>query len=129
MKLKKSEMKPYKEVLLQLRARLRGDVDAMAEAALTRSKAGHGGSVSAVPSHIADLGSDTFELDNTLALMSNEGETLVMIESALQRIEEGTFGFCTECSARLPKLRLAAIPYSPYCVKCASEIERNGGID
>ncbi len=125
MKMKKSEMKPYKEILLQLRARLRGDVSAMAEAALARNKSGHGGSVSAVPSHIADLGSDTFELDNTLALMSNEGETLAMVEAALKRIEDGSFGFCTECGGKLPKLRLAAIPYASYCVKCASQIEQD----
>jgi RNA polymerase-binding transcription factor DksA len=82
-----------------------------------------GGSVSAVPSHIADIGSDTFELDNTLLLMSNEGETLEQVELALERIEEGVYGSCMECGKAIPKLRLNAIPYTPYCVKCASQIE------
>lgn len=123
MKMKKSEMKPYKELLLQLRARLRGDVSAMADAALTRSKGGHGGTQSSVPSHIADMGSDTFELDNTLLLMNNEGETLTMVESALERIEDGAYGCCVECGGKIPKMRLSALPYTPYCVKCASQIE------
>ncbi len=121
--MKKTEMKPFKEVLLALRARLRGDVSTLANAALTSSSNGQGGSVSAVPSHIADLGSDTFELDNTLMLMSNEGETLSMIEQAIERIEDSTYGICVECSGKIPKMRLNAIPYTPYCVKCASEIE------
>jgi RNA polymerase-binding transcription factor DksA len=121
MKMKKSELKPYKEILLALRSRLRGDVSTLADAALAKSSGGMGGSVSAVPSHIADIGSDTFEL--TLLLMSNEGETLEQVELALERIEEGVYGSCLECGKAIPKLRLNAIPYTSYCVKCASQIE------
>lgn len=123
MKMKKAEMKPFKELLLALRQRLRGDVHSMADAALSRNGGSQAGAASAVPSHIADIGSDTFELDNTLALINNEGEALIQIEQALERMEEGTFGFCTECNGRIPKLRLNVIPYTPHCLKCASEIQ------
>lgn len=123
-KLKKAEIKPFKELLLALRARLRGDVTAMANAAL--SGAGGSGGGSAVPSHIADIGSDTFEQDNTILLMNSEGQTLSQIEEALERIEEGGYGFCVECEGKIPKMRLKAIPYTSYCVKCASEIESGG---
>ena len=109
MKMKKSEIKPFKELLLNLRARLRGDVSTLANAALSKSN-GANGSGSSVPSHIADMGSDTFEQDNTILLMNNEGETLSQIESALERIEDGAYGFCTECSGKIPKMRLNAIP-------------------
>lgn len=119
MKMKKSEVKPFKEALLLLRARLRGDVHTLANAALSSSTA----NVSAVPSHIADLGSDTFELDNTLQLITNEGETLEQIEGALERIESGEYGICVECSGKIPKMRLQVIPYTPYCVKCAAQIQ------
>ena len=81
------------------------------------------GSGSAVPSHIADMGTDTYEQDNTLRLMDNEGGTLELIEGALERIEDGVYGSCVECSGKIPKMRLKAIPYTPYCVKCASELE------
>jgi RNA polymerase-binding transcription factor DksA len=123
MKMKKAELKPYKELLLALRQRLRGDVHAMADAALSRSGGNNSGSASSVPSHIADMGSDTFELDNTLALISSEGEALQQVEGALERMEEGVYGSCVECSSRIPKMRLNAIPYTPYCLKCASEIQ------
>jgi DnaK suppressor protein len=119
MKMKKTEVKPFKEALLLLRARLRGDVHTLASAALSATAGG----VSAVPSHIADLGSDTFELDNTLQLITNEGETLVQIEGALERIEDGEYGICVECSGKIPKMRLQVIPYTPYCVKCATQIQ------
>ncbi len=124
MKMKKAEVKPFKEMLLILRAKIRGDVSTLAEAALSSSGKGNNGS-SAVPSHMADMGSDTFEQDNTILLMHNEGETLVQIEGALERIEAGAYGSCMECNGKIPKTRLKAIPYTPYCVKCASEIESN----
>jgi len=121
--MKKADMKPYKLQLLQLRARLRGDVSAMANSALNPGQGSNGGATSAIPSHIADMGSDTYEQDNTLLLMTNEGETLSQIEAALERIENRSYGICIECNKPIPKLRLAAIPYTPYCVKCASEIQ------
>ncbi len=121
MKMKKAEVKPFKEMLLSLRARLRGDVSTLADAALSAN--GTSGGRSSVPSHMADMGSDTYEQDNTILLMNNEGETLVQIEGALERIENGVYGSCMECSGKIPKMRLKAIPYTPYCVKCASELE------
>ena len=120
MKMKKADVKPFKEMLLHLRARLRGNVSTLADAALSKSGGSGGG---AIPSHIADMGSDTYEQDNTILLMNNEGETLTQIEGALERIENGVYGSCMECKGKIPKMRLKAIPYTPYCVKCASELE------
>ena len=77
-------MKGYKERLLILRARLRGDLSAMADAALNSES----NEVTA-PIHMADVGTDNFEQENTLVLMENDEETLEMIESALERIERG----------------------------------------
>ena len=122
MKMKKAEVKPFKEMLLELRARLRGDVSTLANAALSKSGTGSSGA-GAIPNHMADLGSDTYEQDNTILLMNNEGETLTAIEGALVRIEEGVYGSCAECSGKIRKTRLKAIPYTPYCIKCASELE------
>lgn len=121
-KLKKAEVKPFRDMLLLLRARLRGDVTALADAALSTSRGGNSGA-SSVPSHMADMGSDTYDQDNNILLMHSEGETLTQIEGALERVEEGVYGFCTECEKKIPKTRLKAIPYTPHCVKCASELE------
>lgn len=115
-KLKKSELKVYKDRLVAVRARLRGDVSAMASTAL---KAAGDGS-SAAPLHMADVGSENFEQEFTLSLMQSEEETLEMIETALERVESGEYGLCAECEARIPKMRLNALPYTSYCVKCAA---------
>jgi DnaK suppressor protein len=117
--MKASELKLYKERLLQLRARLRGDVSAMAESALREANQDH----SAMPLHMADIGSDNFEQEFTLSLMANEEDTLIRIEAALERIEEGHYGLCEECESAIPKTRLNAIPYTPYCVRCAEKMQ------
>lgn len=122
--MKKAELKVYKERLLALRARLRGDVSQMADAALRKSRSEANGDLSSMPIHMADLGTDNFEQEFTLSLMENEGDVLSQIENSLERIEEGVYGQCEECGAVIPKTRLNAIPYVCLCVKCASRAEQ-----
>jgi DnaK suppressor protein len=119
----KAELKVYRELLLNMRARLRGDVSQMADAALKKSRSESVGDLSSMPIHMADIGSDNFEQEFTLSLIQNEGDTLQMIESCLERIEEGTYGQCEECGVKIPKTRLNAIPYSVLCVRCAEQQE------
>ena len=116
-------MKVYRERLLDLRARLRGDVSAMADAALRKTRSEANGDLSSMPIHMADIGSDNFEQEFTLSLMQSEEATLGFIEGALERIEEGVYGRCQECGGIVPNMRLNAIPYTPFCVKCAAKIQ------
>jgi len=122
--MKKAELKVYKERLLLLRARLRGDVSQLADAALRKSRSEANGDLSTMPIPMADIGTDNFEQEFTLSLMENDGDALEQIEAALERIEENNFGVCEECGAKIPKARLNAIPYTAFCVKCASTNER-----
>ena len=122
--MKKAEMKVYKQALLALRARLRGDVNAMADLALNKSRSEAGGRESSMPIHMADIGSDNYEQEFTLTLMQTEEGTLGAIEAALERVEDGLFGECDECSGQISKARLQAIPYTPLCIKCAQKLEQ-----
>ena len=122
--MKKADVRIYKERLLALRARLRGDVTHMADAALKQSRTQANGDLSSMPIHMADLGTDNFEQEFTLSLMESDAGILDKIEAALERVEEGSYGQCEECGAKIPKTRLNAIPYATMCVKCASEYER-----
>jgi len=118
--MKKADTKVYKQRLLDLRARLQGDVTSLAEAAL-----GETTEATNMPIHMAELGSENFEQEFTLSLMASEEGTLESIELSLQRIEEGTFGQCLGCDGAIPKTRLNALPYTPMCVKCASSRDQN----
>jgi len=123
--MKKSEMLAYKEKLQAIRSRLRGDVHAMAEVALRKSGI-EGSDSNAMPIHMAELGSDNFEQEFTLGLMEVDGDTLDLIDHALERINIGDFGKCIQCDGQIAKARLNAIPYTPVCIKCA-ERQENGG--
>ena len=111
-----------RERLLALRARLRGEMTQMADAALNHD----GNETSSVPTHIADLGSDNFEQELTLSLMGTEKEALDQIEAAMDRIHNGSYGQCEECGEAIPEVRLEAIPYAALCVQCASQREQDG---
>jgi RNA polymerase-binding transcription factor DksA len=122
--MKKAEMKVYKLTLLALRARLRGDVSALAKSALHKTRSESSGDLSSMPIHMADMGSDNFEQEFTLSLMETEGGTLDAIEAALEKIEDGVYGTCEECDGPISKTRLQAIPYAPFCIRCAQKQEQ-----
>ena len=115
--LTKEELAKFKQMLLELRARLTGDVTMLAREAL----AGSDGSSSA-PTHMADLGTDAYEQEFTLNLLANDEGRLEQIQGALERIASGEYGACLECEGRIPKARLEILPDTPYCVKCASKV-------
>ena len=123
--MKKTDVLAYKEKLHAIRARLRGDVSAMAEVALRKSGI-EGSDSNAMPIHMAELGSDNFEQEFTLGLMEADEDTLDSIDSALERIQEGSYGKCIQCDGVISKTRLNAIPYTPVCIKCAELQENNG---
>jgi DnaK suppressor protein len=120
-KLTKAELKEYKNILLNLRARVSGDMSSLQDAAMSDQSLGAANST--IPSHIADAGSDAFDQDNTLRLIDNEFVALNLIDEALERVQNNTFGFCTNCGVKIGKMRLQVLPYAPYCIKCANELD------
>jgi DnaK suppressor protein len=125
--MKKPEMKVYKDLLILFRARLRGDVSHMADAALSNTRSETAGDLSSMPIHMADMGTDNFEQEFTLSLMEHDEDILGKVEAALERIEDGVYGSCIECEAKIPKTRLNVIPYTPHCIKCAEKCETRAG--
>jgi DnaK suppressor protein len=128
--MKKSELNEFKSLLEEMQLRLRGDVNSLTKEALGADRQDSGGE-SKSPTHMAELGSDTFEQDFSLSLAANEQETLAEISAALVRIKDGTFGLCEIClsegrapsQSSIPKARLRAIPYARTCVECARRRE------
>jgi RNA polymerase-binding transcription factor DksA len=112
----------FKAILLQKRRRLHGDVAMMSEEALGSEE---GAIDNHAPIHPAEVGSHSFEQEFTLDLLSHDGDRIHMIEMALEKLEEGTYGQCDECGARILKGRLEMLPESIYCVKCATKMEGN----
>ncbi|MDR1140722.1 MAG: TraR/DksA family transcriptional regulator [Planctomycetaceae bacterium] len=123
-KLTNTEIDGYKHKLLILRARLSGDVSTMTNAALNKNRMEASGDLSAMPIHMADVGTDNFEQEQTLSFMQNESGILDQVDDALVRIKEGVYGICESCGGHIPKIRLNFLPYAALCVQCAENIEQ-----
>jgi DnaK suppressor protein len=121
--LKSEELDAFREMLLGLRDRLRGDLDQMTDEALKRNQPDSSGNLSNVPLHMADVGTENYDQEFTLGLIENEQETLDQIQEALGRIEAGAYGRCLECSGPIGKARLQVLPYTRYCIECARKLE------
>ena len=122
--MKAAELKVFRVALEAMRARLRGDVSTMADAALRKTRSEASGDLSSMPIHMADIGSDAYEQEFTLSLMASEEGTLEQIEEALARIRQRTFGICEECEGVISKKRLEAIPFAALCIRCAEKQEQ-----
>jgi DnaK suppressor protein len=111
-----------KEKLLQLRDAM---VDSMAGVAqdTLRSRA-EGSEASAFGMHQADAGSDAYDRDFALSLLSQEQDALYEIDQALKRIELGTYGTCEMSGKQIPHARLEAIPFARFTVECQSQLEK-----
>jgi DnaK suppressor protein len=117
-----AELQKFQAILLALRQRLRGDFTMMADEAIGGSDGVFSDNHASI--HPAEVGSHSFEQEFTLNLLSTDGDRLQRIQVALAKISDGTYGSCEECEGRIPKARLEVIPDTPYCVKCASQLEK-----
>jgi len=115
-------VKKQKEKLLQLRDAM---VDSMAGVAqdTLRSRA-EGSEASAFGMHQADAGSDAYDRDFALSLLSQEQDALYEIDQALKRIELGSYGTCEMSGKPIPRARLEAIPFARFTVECQSQLEK-----
>lgn len=119
--LDRKHLDEFREVLLQKRRTLMGDMNGMEEHVTNQQ---NGGNLSSMPTHMADVGTDNFEHEFTLGLIESEQALLGEINQALQRIEAGTYGICLGTGQRIPLARLRAKPWAKYTVKYARMIEQ-----
>ncbi len=115
-------LEKQKERLIQLRDSMVDSMMGVAKDTL-RSRA-EGSEASAFGMHQADAGSDAYDRDFALSLLSQEQDALYEIEEALKRIELGTYGNCEMSSKPIAHARLEAIPFTRYTVECQSQLEK-----
>jgi len=124
LKLSKEDAAKFKALLLDLRDHLIDGVNFLASDNLKRSHRDASGELSGYSLHMADAGTDTFDREFALSLVSNEQEALYEIEEALKRLDQNTYGLCGMCEKPIMKARLEAVPFARLCVNCQSNIER-----
>lgn len=75
------------------------------------------GELSGYDNHPADIATELYEREKDIGIRENQMHIFELIKEALQRIEEGNYGYCAKCNEEIPLDRLEAIPYTKYCIR------------
>jgi DnaK suppressor protein len=121
--LRSPELEHYRDLLLAKRRELVGDMTSMESEALQR---GGNSNLSNLPMHMADMGTDNYEQEFTLGLMEKDRNLLREINSALAKIQDGSYGICEGTGNPINKPRLEAQPWARYSIEHARKLEQRG---
>ncbi|MCB1127816.1 MAG: TraR/DksA C4-type zinc finger protein [Verrucomicrobiae bacterium] len=116
----KPEWRKFYVNLIELRERL---VDQMGGLAKESAEQLDGYSL-----HMADCGTDNFDRDFALSLLSSDQDALYEIDEALKRITRGSYGVCELTGKPIPKARLEAIPWTRFTVQAQAQLEKDGAL-
>jgi DnaK suppressor protein len=114
----------YYKLLVELRNHVLAQLGEHTEETLLKSAKEDSGDLSGYGQHMADAGTDTFDRDFALSLVSSEQEALSEIEAAIKRIHDGTYGICEATGKPIAKERLLAVPFTRYSAEAKKEVER-----
>jgi RNA polymerase-binding transcription factor DksA len=121
---RKMMLEKYKKILLERQIQLAQHIQAMEKSVLESPMRDATGDLTNLPTHIADISTDTFSQNLAIELLAGEEGVMKEIAEALDRIEGGTFGICEHCNQEIPPKRLEHIPFARLCVKCKGEDEK-----
>jgi DnaK suppressor protein len=116
----KPEWQKYYQRLLELREQLLHQMNGLAQDS-AQELAGYS-------LHMADSGTDNFDRDFALSLLSSDQDAVYEIEEALKRIERKTYGVCELTGKPIPRARLEAIPWTRFTVDAQAQLEREGAL-
>jgi RNA polymerase-binding transcription factor DksA len=119
------KFKRYYKLLIDLRTHLTEGIERHSEETLKRSAKEDSGDLSSYGQHMADAGTDTFDRDFALSLVSSEQEALSEIDAAIKRVRDGSYGICEITAKPIAKERLLAVPFTRYSAEAQKDIERN----
>jgi RNA polymerase-binding transcription factor DksA len=119
------KFKRYHRLLLDLRKHLTEGIELHSEETLKRSSKDDSGDLSSYGQHMADAGTDTFDRDFALSLVSSEQEALTEIDAAIKRIHDGSYGVCEITQKPIAKERLLAVPFTRYSAEAQKDLEKN----
>jgi len=122
-KFNKKELGDFKKLILKRKEEILEAIKHISEDTLKKSQKDAAGDISGHTYHMADVATDTYDIEFSLGLASDDRKLLYELDEALSRIEEGAFGMCEGCKTIISKTRLKAVPYARFCIKCQEKKE------
>ncbi len=122
-RMKKSELKQYEKRLIEERQKLLKELE-YEGGQIAQTQLESSGDLSAYSNHMADQGTETERREVTSQILSSRREALFEIDLALQKINQGKYGFCERCGKAIGKRRLKFLPQTRLCIKCSKGAEK-----
>ncbi|MGD0038510.1 MAG: TraR/DksA family transcriptional regulator [Bacteroidota bacterium] len=113
----KTELEQFKKIILEKRKEILEELESLKSTMMDVTTGQYEIENSTYSLHM-EQGTDAMEREKTFLFASREGKFLNYLDDALQRIQHGTYGFCSECGNLIDKERLKAVPHAHQCVKC-----------
>lgn len=118
-----TRLRAIKKRLLTEKERLEQELHEIMERTSISSDIEQVSELSTFDDHPADLASETFEREKDLALESNIQDLLGKVNTALEKIEDGSYGLCDSCGIEINANRLEALPWASLCLNCQDRLE------
>ena len=112
----KKDIDEFKKIITDMREGVLSNIQDARTRADDIIKEGNQSSI--YSSHMADAGSDQQSLEHAYSIINRESSFLNYLDKAIQRIDDGSFGTCFECSSLISKERLIEVPHATKCFEC-----------
>jgi DnaK suppressor protein len=119
----KKDLAKFRKLIQAERERVIAKLDSIEQAINDRS-AGQASASQGYSNHMADIGSDAMEQEQTFLHASQGASYLGALDDALDRMEKGTYGICEECDGKIPAKRIEAFLAARLCIDCKSKLEK-----
>jgi len=118
--MQKKDLSRLRDMLITKKKEEERQIDEMWDNGLGESLTDSISEFAAYDNHPADIATETFERSKDLSIRENSKRLLQDIESALERMEQGTYGVCTKCGKEIEVARLNVLPQAATCANCGS---------
>ncbi len=118
------DMEFFRRLLLQFRDHVVDGITFLSGDNLNNNQREKSGDLSNYGIHMADHGTDSFDRDMALSMVSSEQDLIYEIDEALARMDSGTYGICEMTGEPIERERLKVLPHARHCVKAQEELER-----
>lgn len=116
----KNKLKKYREILLNEKDELLETLNLMDSNYPNNSDTKLIDELSMYDNHPADIGTEMYILEQNMGLKTSQVQIIREIDSALERIDNGSYGICNHCGKEIEEKRLEVIPYTDVCSKCSN---------
>jgi DnaK suppressor protein len=119
----RQDLDHFRKIILEKKKEILEELETLRDSMMDATTGEYAAESSMYSTHM-EQGTDAMEREKTFLFASREGKFLNYLEDALQRIEKGEYGRCSECGKLIEKERLEAVPHARQCLNCKMNLSK-----